>query len=325
MKSRKSEILIGVFAIGGTTILMVLIVIFGDLTQAFKDRYEAVFYFDNSGGIQAGSSVCMIDVPIGKVTGVELVQRDGEMVVKIRAHINRDIRIRSDAEVKVKTRGLIANPYLNINQKPPEPPQPPLGEQPTYSLLPINESASGYPGEIVGIDTPSIDEVLAMVLEFGKAIRERFGDEESWGKFRTALANLEEISNRLLKVTGEEVTEDVRATVSNLRTFTGKASTLIDNLDKYANLLRDETKRNSKNLDELARALVDNSRELNQSLEDLSRLTKRIGEGRGSLGKLLKDDEAYRELLEALTEARKGLEDMRAVIKKLKEEGISIF
>ena len=315
MKERKSEILVGVFALAGTTVLMVMIVLFGNITDLFKDTYDVLVYFDNARGVRPGVAVTMAGVPVGWVDEIELGEREGVMKVEMRLKIRSEVRIRRGAIFAIKSEGLIANPKIDIRQKP-------IGRAETANLMP----RTGDPGKVDGKPTPNIEEVFERIIVFADKLEQFMGDEKNRMSFEQAIRNVEIFTDRLVQATGGDAPSDVRTALENLRKFTASANELIADGRKFTGMMHRMTEKNQESLHRLVDSMVANSRRIDRALENLDVILAQVAEGRGSVGKLLKDKEAYAELLQVLKGARTSLEEMRGLIKHLKDNvNFSIF
>jgi phospholipid/cholesterol/gamma-HCH transport system substrate-binding protein len=69
--------------------------------------------FDDAGGVRKGSDVLLAGVPVGQVASVRFKNNEeAEMTLMI----NNDVQITSDATVSIRTKGLIGEKYVRINQ-----------------------------------------------------------------------------------------------------------------------------------------------------------------------------------------------------------------
>ena len=76
----------------------------------FGDRYELRATFDDVAGLYAGDDVRLAGLPVGQVSGIDVV--DGRAVVRF--GIDQDVALPTDTEVSVRWRNLIGQRYLSL-------------------------------------------------------------------------------------------------------------------------------------------------------------------------------------------------------------------
>ncbi|HPQ81113.1 MAG TPA: MlaD family protein [bacterium] len=129
------------------------------------------------------------------------------------------------------------------------------------------------------------------------------------------------------------IAEDIKQITSTLRTTVGEGEAspvnqIVKNLDEFTRSIRDVTLRNEGNIDRIAAnlaAMTDQLRQivargeanLDESMERIASITRKIDEGRGTVGKLVNDEETIDKLNEAvdgLNETVGGFRRMEAEI-----------
>ena len=65
--SKPNETLVGIFVFMGLAILASLILLFGNASEWFKDRYELNVYFSEASGVIKGSTVRFRGAKVGQV------------------------------------------------------------------------------------------------------------------------------------------------------------------------------------------------------------------------------------------------------------------
>ncbi|RMD86254.1 MAG: outer membrane lipid asymmetry maintenance protein MlaD [Candidatus Dadabacteria bacterium] len=106
------EFLVGIFAIIGVGAAAYLSVNFTGLSLSGKGRYTITAEFDNISGLKKGASVEIAGVPIGEVVDIYLKDPSARVVMSI----DKDIKIRDDDIVSIRTRGIIGDRYVKISR-----------------------------------------------------------------------------------------------------------------------------------------------------------------------------------------------------------------
>ncbi len=110
MHRKHVELAVGIFGIIGILCLAWLSVRLGRMEVGDKG-YPIHAEFANCGGLRTGASVTIAGVEIGRVRSITLSGHEA----RVEMIITPDVRIREDAIVAVKTRGLIGEKFLAIS------------------------------------------------------------------------------------------------------------------------------------------------------------------------------------------------------------------
>ncbi len=92
MREGVRNAIIGVFAIGGTIAVAVLLMLFGEFDGLFEPRYAFHVRLNNAGGLYPSSPVRLNGVQVGVVDSVELVG-GGEYPIEVIAMIESDVLV----------------------------------------------------------------------------------------------------------------------------------------------------------------------------------------------------------------------------------------
>jgi len=110
---KKIEMIVGVFVVIGVMCITWLAVELGQVGGLGQDGYEVIAVFDDAGGVREGSDVMLAGVVIGQVKSVTL--KDNEEA-EMRMNINDDVELAADASVSIRTKGLIGEKFVRVNQ-----------------------------------------------------------------------------------------------------------------------------------------------------------------------------------------------------------------
>ncbi len=303
-----------------------LILTFGEL-PFFRPAVKTYrVYFDNVAGLSVGADVRVAGIKAGKVKSISL--RDGK--VEVVFEVNRDISIYKDAQAEIGTLGLMGDKYLNIY--PGSPQAGVLEEGQSISRV----SGYADTDLLIRQMTDAAESVKLMVQNFQIILAENREDirrvvqnlemlthnlnliaMENREALRGAIHNINLLSYNLnktlpqtiesidrlarsLEAMASENRQDIRETIANLRQLSSDLRASLPELSRNLNELsknlnavvvenRQDIRTTASNLSELTRSLKESSERLNTILAHVER-------GEGTLGKLIKDDELYRNI-----------------------------
>jgi phospholipid/cholesterol/gamma-HCH transport system substrate-binding protein len=108
--SRREEVGVGLLLVGGLAATAFLALQTGALSS-LGDQVEVVAEADDVAGLQQGSVVSAMGVPVGKVAAIEL---HGD-TVKVYLALRPDAEIRSDARPRIRARSLLGEKYVALD------------------------------------------------------------------------------------------------------------------------------------------------------------------------------------------------------------------
>ena len=110
---KKIEMFVGIFVLVGVSSIAWLAIELGGVGGVGTKGYPLTAIFDDAGGVRKGSDVLLAGVPVGQVVSVTLKDNEeAEMTLMI----NTGVQITSDATVSIRTKGLIGEKYVRVNQ-----------------------------------------------------------------------------------------------------------------------------------------------------------------------------------------------------------------
>ena len=294
MTQRTQEILIGSMVLLGLVLLGVLIALFGEFRELFLETYPVTVEFPTAAGVRSGTPVFLTGVEVGAVQEVTL----GGRGVTLRLSVDTRYPIPADSTVTIRRKGILADPFVEFA---------PGGDP--LQVLPTDGSA-----QLVGSVSPSIDEAAAKLQRLAGRVDSLLADEQLQDDFRTTLSNLARLSGR-----GTEALDRVRDLTDELRQFVELSSQLVQEVQTLSADVRTQVDHQGRNLDRLTDNLVRNSEELNRSLQSAAEILTDIRRGEGSLGKLLTQDELYRQLVETVAQTRRAVSELEKTIAYFRE------
>ena len=303
-----------------------LIITFGEVPFLRPAVKTYRVYFDNVAGLSEGAEVRVAGIKSGKVKSVSL--KDGK--VEVIFELDKDILLYKDAQAEIGTLGLMGDKYLNLHPGSPQAGileeggvvAKSLGYADTDRLIKEMTTAS----ESFRLMVESLHLIL---LENREDIRRVVQNLEALSHnlnlialenkeaLRSAIQNINLLAynlNRTLPQTIESIDrlaknldsiatenrQDIRDTVANLRQLSQDLKTTLPALSKNLNELSQNLNalvmENRQDIRTTTGNLAELSASLKESSERLNRILAHIEKGEGTLGKLIKDEELYRNI-----------------------------
>ena len=289
-KDRKTKVAVGIMTIISLATFVSLLAILGRWQVAGEGlRINLRFRFLNN--LANGAPVRISGgLPVGFVENIYQKNLKTYVQISLQKDLINKIPKRAETVFAIYTTGLMGGKYINITIPDAKP----------------NEVFFQNGDEWVGIDPPSIDQ---MMMAFSSWFDGKNGGQvlaEIMKETETFLSNLNGIVN--------ENRGDIRTTIKQARESFTSLSAQLDTLMQKLNIL-------SKNFTDISNQ---NKQDIQIMLENMSKIsrdlnliTQRVNSGRGSVGKLIQDEELYKNANEAAYHARE-------LFRKL-EENPSLF
>ena len=289
----KREFKVGLFL--GIVILIVaaLIFILGDLSVLFRrGGYVINASFDSSAGLEKKARVRLAGVKVGTVEEILLKNYRAEVQMRI----DSNVRIQTDAEATLASLGLLGEKYVEIHP----------GTADTFC-----EAGD----TIYGLASVGFDQIGTMLGEVGEDIKDvgavlmdMIGSEAAPGNLKDTLVRISSVASELQALIGDNK-ENVDRTISQSaetlgtieRKFEDVASGVSDLISQVSGNIGERNQDLKENLDKLK----DLFNELEKSIKVLQAALEKINEGKGSLGRLIQDDELYEKTEKAIDSVQK--------------------
>lgn len=289
-KEKRTRIAVGVMTFISLATFIALLAVLGRWQVSGEGmRLSLRFRFLNN--LSNGAPVRISGgLPVGYVENIYQKDLRTYVQISLRKDLRDKIPKRAETVFAIYTTGLMGQKYINITIPEPKP----------------NETYFQDGDEWIGIDPPSVDQ---MMMAFSSWFDGKNGGQvlaEIMKETETFLANLNGIVN--------ENRGDIRQTIRQARESFTSLSAQLDTLMQKLNIL-------SKNFTDISNQ---NKQDIQIMLENMSKIsrdlnliTQRVNSGRGSVGKLIQDEELYKNANEAAYHARE-------LFRKL-EENPSLF
>ncbi|HRP70519.1 MAG TPA: MlaD family protein, partial [Turneriella sp.] len=263
-KERKIRLTVGIMTLVSLATFVALLAILGRWQMA-GDGLKINLRFRFLNNLSTGAPVRISGgLPVGFVESIYQKDLKTYVQISLKKELLNKIPKRAETVFAIYTTGLMGQKYINITV--------PDGKE--------NEVYFQSGDEWVGIDPPSVDQ---MMMAFSSWFDGKNGGQvlaEIMKETETFLSNLNSIVN--------ENRGDIRTTIKQARASFTSLSAQLDTLMQKLNIL-------SKNFTDISNQ---NKQDIQIMLENMSKIsrdlnliTQRINSGRGSVGKLIQDEE----------------------------------
>jgi phospholipid/cholesterol/gamma-HCH transport system substrate-binding protein len=284
----KKEFKIGLFLGIAILIAMALVFILGDLSSLFqKGGYVVYASFDSSAGLEEKALVRLAGVKVGKVEAILLKDYRAEVQMRI----NSNVSIQTDAEATLASLGLLGEKYVEIHP----------GKAGTFCGP--GDTISGQ--ATVGFDQIGgmLGEVAEDIKGVGTVLTDMIGNDAAPGNLRDTLLRISSVASELQEMIGDN-RDNVERTIDRSAQTLGTIETKFEEVasgvsDLITQVTSNVGERNldlKENLDKL-KELFDN---LEESIQILQKTLEKINEGKGSLGRLIQDEDLYEKTEKAI-------------------------
>ena len=324
MKNTSLETKLGMFVALVVVAALVLLEIAGG-TDFFKKGYRLHGLFSTAQELKLGDPVKMAGVPIGKVEKIDF--EAGK--VRVTFKVNQGVEIKTDAKATIRFAGLMGQNFVSINLGTATAPDLKDGdligtvEQADLALIlqKLDHAAAGIENLAKSFSGQSVESILGPLNSLLT---------ESKPRIMSVLTNADSISTRLAKgqltigelALGTNDLQKVMATVDSFKGTADDARSLIGTAKVTLNTVNGafaDAKgfiTNAQNsladvklaVGDARRALTNASETVTVARQTLTGVRDDIQAGKGSLGKLLKDEALYRETTLSMTNLREILQ-----------------
>lgn len=251
-----------------------------------RGRYaQYTLFFKDASGLSRKADVKIAGVKVGWVEKVSLMPND-DMQAEIAVMIQKDYSLYSDAYAMVRQDGLLGPKYVEIV------PGDPL----------LRRLQSGDPLSKPSTEPVSVDELLQQfkriasnVDEVTTTFKDVIGGTAGREQLQTILDNVQTSVERLSSVS-DVVDQALVRNADHIDNFMQLGTTLQTSLDKISTVFDRDFNRIASKFETSANSLEDAAIQARDGLRNISSVAEKIDEGKGLLGKLVNEDETYRDL-----------------------------
>jgi phospholipid/cholesterol/gamma-HCH transport system substrate-binding protein len=344
MSPNKRNLMVGLVVLAGIGVLAWMVLKFANRAATFflTKGTPIQLVAERADGLSDGSAVYYRGVSVGRVLGVRL--GDNEQVVI-------DAIIEPGAQVPVNVEGLIRTGNL-------------LSASASIFLEPVHQAAVIDPAATAPASAPvrliQTGDVLRATIPSGSPLLPpSFNDALQEFQERKLIQHVDEavvtIREQAVKagklmdsvngvVSDEQMRQDLRLAMTNVREVTEKANRIGENLEKVSGDLDGISKQAQDTLTEMNGAVVDVRKTIDKSgqhidvtaaningrieqigkvLEKFEAIATRVDRGEGTAGKLVTDARLYESMAATAAELNLMVGDLRRLVQQWEQEGIS--
>lgn len=261
----------------------------------FSRNAEYYAVYDQVTGVQTASPILVKGVKIGTVSAITFdLARSDEVVLQFT--IKRAYRIPTDSEAKIVSNSLMGSKAIEIN----------FGTAATYFER-GDTIRSGRDRDLMDMAGSELDFVKQKISQVTADLSRTLTDvsrllEDNKANIDGTLGHLNSLSGNMNDLLASE-SRNLKSTVDNLTRFSemlgnnaGRVDSIVGSLGRVATTLDEEQF----------------ARKLTASVATLDELMRKIGEGEGTLGKLVEDPALYDSLTVATGNLSALLADVKA-------------
>lgn len=275
---RKETVIVGlVVFIAFVVALWAIFYLQGYISRKNKAFYQA--QYEHVGLLKLGDNVTLAGVPIGRVESIGLAGKKA----LVHFFVDSEVKVAEGTVAVIEASDLFGNSFLTLQ----------MGDGPP---LPSGS-------ELKGVLAPGIRDLI----KSGVVVVQR------------SIVVLEETRSflaRLDSLVGPK--SSLPRTFDNIEAITARARTLSERFESFGFLLEGTLASLDSAADGFREVVEDNKVEVTNTLERLNRLSARLdtvvadlNAGRGSLGRLLRDERLYEDLRQTAVEAQNLIREIR--------------
>jgi phospholipid/cholesterol/gamma-HCH transport system substrate-binding protein len=278
VRGRYREVWVGMFVVLG---LAAAVITLGMMTDAalFRGRYIVTTSVPNAGGIRKGDPVLMRGVNIRRVIGFGISQSS----VRLRLEIEGEYKVPIDSRVELKAQGLLGGMVAEV-------------------VLGSSTRMAKWGDELQGATAAGlfdkVDELAGQADKVAVKVQNLFSDatvKDLQGGATDARRSLAQLQATLKEQRGE------------LQALTRSLRHSAEGVEKV--VAGPELERTVKRVDAIAARLDGTLVTLDRSSTSLDSILARLERGEGTLGKLLRDEELYKNATDATANLNKAAQE----------------
>ena len=266
---KSPEIKVGAFVVLGLLILFFGI-IWAKGYSFSSNKYKVDIVFKNASGLGEGDPVTVNGVRRGKVSRIVLMKNQ----VLVEIYLNKDVVLYQDAKASIQMLELMGGKRVEID---PGSKEPPLDLKHLKSPL-MGEYTASIP-ELIGLVGNLAVQTNEMLQGLKKTFDNTLGDTSLQVALRQSVMNIQRMSQKL-SVFVDKNTNQLQASLNYLNSSTRNLNSLVA--------------AHKTDIDTTLSQLKEFSLELNQFTSSLKEISDQIKNRRGTLAKLIYDEEMYR-------------------------------
>lgn len=315
----KTETRVGLLVIGALAIFFYMTTQLGVFRLDKKNYKQHIVYFNDISGLDKKSDVKIAGVKVGWVQSIELME-DHDYQAKAYIMIQKKYILHADAYAIVRQEGLLGTKYLEVI--PGDPWLPDL--QPGQALgkpcrAPVSVDEILYKVQSIATNVEDVTDSLREALGGNQGRDELRTTMEHFSKAAERIADFSEILDRTLSHNEQtinsilsdirDIANDLKNTVPNLGNDLSRLSNKLEtdflpsfknSVEKVSEIFDRDFSTITYQLEHTTNALESAALEAQSGFKNISSIAEKIDEGKGLIGKLVNEEEAYYDLKKAI-------------------------
>jgi ABC-type transport system involved in resistance to organic solvents, periplasmic component len=296
----KIETQVGIFVIAAIGVLIYMGFHIGAFRFDIGKYANYKIYFKDVSGLSRKAEVRVAGVKVGWLEKLETVT-DGELRVRADVMILKDFNLYSDSYAIIRQDGLLGTKFIEIVPGDPM----------------LRKLSSGDTLTKPSVSPVNVDEILKQVKEIAEHVQEvtksfktAIGGEQGESQLRSIFNNINEASARFASMAetldrnlsnNEDKIEDILNVGASINRVANKLDESIfpafkDGIEKISNVFDKDFSKVAAEIGQATESLNDALSEARDGLKHVSSISEKIDDGKGLLGKLINEDETYRDL-----------------------------
>jgi phospholipid/cholesterol/gamma-HCH transport system substrate-binding protein len=263
--------------------------------QVFGYNKTLYAIFDNAKGLPTGTGVFVNGFKIGKVVKIELTD-EVPARVKAKLIIYEKIDIPSDSRFELGAKDILGGLVINLR----------LGTSTKMAEDEDNMTAVLIPAVTDGLDgiKDQLGSIMSSIDTVALELKDILHSEDGPSSLKNIFTNLESTTAELNLLLNQnrskfgKIVTNLDEFALTLKTEAPKLKAIIDNFDKISSDIAKE---------DLAQVILN----ANQTITELQQVIEKINKGEGDLGKLVNDQELYKNLANSTDNLNKLLIDIK--------------
>jgi len=266
---------------------------------------EYKVYFNDISGLSRKANVKIAGVKVGWVEELHLIT-DHEMTAEAIIMIDHEYPLYQNAKALVRQDGLLGPKYIEVV----------VGDR-LLRRLEAGECLARVGDGSVDIDSllKEVKEIAENIKEVSESVKDAIAGPEGRDNFRSLVTNLENAAQQFSNVSNilersfarnEENIDsflEIGATFKGIseRLETGVFPTFQESIEKIATVFDRDFGRIATRVESTTESLEEAAGQARDGLRNISSVAEKIDEGKGLIGKLINEDETYRDLKVAVS------------------------
>jgi phospholipid/cholesterol/gamma-HCH transport system substrate-binding protein len=287
-RTRDQALWVGLFLLVAIAVSVILLYTLTDAAM-FRGRYIVTTQVADAGGIRRGDPVQMRGVNVGRVMGFAISARG----VTIRLELEGQFKVPKDSKVELRSAGMLGGMIANIVPGA------------STEMLGYGDTVAGAAEEAMASAMQRLTDRAGQAMDRVDALLSDAFVKDVHGGGTDLRALLKTLSD-----TTKEQREQLRALEASFQ----KNS---ESIERVAGA--PELERAVKRLDGITERADKLIESLNRSSQNAELLLSRLDRGEGTLGKLSKDEQLYKEMNDSVQALRKSATDLGELVTDIKK------